>query len=38
MMPITSELDAKAGHPRLVSGQAFASRVTNLTGVAVRAR
>ena len=32
------ELDAKAGHPWLVCGPAFASRVGKLTGVPVRTR
>lgn len=32
------ELDAKAGHPWLVCGEAFATRVSKLTGVAVRPR
>lgn len=32
------ELDAKAGHPWLVSGPAFASRVSKLTDVPVRVR
>jgi len=32
------KLDVKAGHPWLVCGRAFASRVGKFTGVPVRAR